>query len=114
MNSVKANPGLSVSVPDSVKTATMPPVKVVDQKMADGVWFLGGGSHNSLVVEFPTYVARSSKARWAMPARDAVMADAKKLVPNKPIKYLINTHHHFDHLGGVRAYVAAGRHDHHE
>jgi glyoxylase-like metal-dependent hydrolase (beta-lactamase superfamily II) len=38
----------------------------------------------------------------------AVIAEAKKLVPGKPIKYLINSHHHFDHLGGVRAYVAEG------
>jgi len=107
VTSVKANPGLSVSVPENVKTASMPPVKVVSQEVGDGVWFLGGGSHNSVVVEFPTYVAMIegplNDAR-----SDAVMAEAKKLVPNKPIKYLINTHHHFDHLGGVRAYVAAG------
>jgi glyoxylase-like metal-dependent hydrolase (beta-lactamase superfamily II) len=38
----------------------------------------------------------------------AVIAEAKKLVPNKPIKYLVNTHNHFDHLGGVRAFVAEG------
>ena len=38
----------------------------------------------------------------------AVMAEAKKLVPNKPIKYLVNTHHHFDHAAGVRAYAAEG------
>ena len=38
----------------------------------------------------------------------AVMAEVKKLVPNKPIKYLVNTHHHFDHSSGVRAYAAEG------
>jgi len=35
----------------------------------------------------------------------AVIADVKKLIPNKPIRYLVSTHHHWDHLGGVRAYV---------
>jgi glyoxylase-like metal-dependent hydrolase (beta-lactamase superfamily II) len=30
----------------------------------------------------------------------------KRAIPNKPIKYLINTHHHFDHSGGLRTYVA--------
>jgi len=107
VTSVKGNPGLSVSVPDSVRAAAPPQVHVTDQKLADGVWFLGGGSHNSVVVEFPTYIAiiegPLNDAR-----SDAVMAEAKKLALNKPIKYLINTHHHFDHLGGVRAYVAAG------
>jgi glyoxylase-like metal-dependent hydrolase (beta-lactamase superfamily II) len=38
----------------------------------------------------------------------AVMGEVKKLVPNKPIKYLINTHHHFDHAAGIRAYAAEG------
>ena len=36
------------------------------------------------------------------------MAEVKKLVPNKPIKYLVNTHHHFDHSPGLRAYAAEG------
>jgi glyoxylase-like metal-dependent hydrolase (beta-lactamase superfamily II) len=107
VTSAKANPGLSVSVPDSVKNATPPAVKVVDQEMGEGVWFLGGGSHNSVVVEYPTFIA-VIEGPLGDARSDAVMAEAKKLVPNKPIKYLINSHHHFDHLGGVRAYVAAG------
>ena len=37
-----------------------------------------------------------------------MIAEAKKLVPGKPIKYLINTHHHFDHSGGIRTSVAEG------
>jgi glyoxylase-like metal-dependent hydrolase (beta-lactamase superfamily II) len=36
------------------------------------------------------------------------MAEVAKLVPKKPIRYLVNTHHHFDHSGGLRTYVAAG------
>ena len=38
----------------------------------------------------------------------AVLAEARKLIPNKPVKYLISTHHHFDHSGGLRTYVAEG------
>lgn len=29
-------------------------------------------------------------------------------MPGKPIKYLVNTHTHFDHAGGVREYAAEG------
>jgi glyoxylase-like metal-dependent hydrolase (beta-lactamase superfamily II) len=107
VSGVTANPGLTVSVPDAVKTATAPPIKVASQKMGDGIWFVAGGSHNSMVVEFPTYITviegPLGEARSL-----AVIAEAKRLVPNKPIKYLINTHSHFDHSGGVRTYVAEG------
>jgi len=77
------------------------------EKIGDGVWFLGGGSHNSVLVEFPTYLAMI-EAPLGDARSLAVMEEARKLVPGKPIKYLINSHHHFDHFGGVRAYVAAG------
>ena len=107
VSGVKANPGLSVSVPDAVKTAVPLPVKVQSQKIGDGIWFVAGGSHNSMVVEFPSYITviegPLSEARSL-----AVIAEAKRLVPNKPIKYLINTHSHFDHSSGVRTYVAEG------
>jgi glyoxylase-like metal-dependent hydrolase (beta-lactamase superfamily II) len=107
VTNVKANPGLAISVPDSVKSASVPPVRVVSQKLGEGVWFMGGGSHNSVLVEFPTYLAMI-EAPLGDARSMAVMAEAHKLVPDKPIKYLINSHHHFDHFAGVRAYVAAG------
>lgn len=107
VSSVNRNPGLNISVPDAVKTATPPAIKVDSKKLGDGIWFVAGGSHNSMVVEFPTYIivieGPLGEARSL-----AVIAEAKRLVPNKPIKYLINTHSHFDHSGGVRTYVAEG------
>jgi glyoxylase-like metal-dependent hydrolase (beta-lactamase superfamily II) len=38
----------------------------------------------------------------------ATLAQVKQMDPNKPIKYVVNTHHHADHAGGRRAYVAEG------
>lgn len=107
VSKVVPNPGLTVSVPDPVKNAAAPAIKVQSQKVGDGIWFVAGGSHNSMVVEFPTYITviegPLGEARSL-----AVIAEAKRLVPNKPIKYLINTHSHFDHSGGVRTYAAEG------
>jgi glyoxylase-like metal-dependent hydrolase (beta-lactamase superfamily II) len=37
-----------------------------------------------------------------------VIAKVKELMPGKPIKYAAVTHHHDDHAGGVRAYIAEG------
>jgi len=104
---VKTNVPLDLTVPDAVKQAKLPPVVVQTQKLGDGLWWLGGGSHHSVVVEYPTYITVIES-----PLNDeralAVIAEAKKLAPNKPIKYLVNTHNHFDHLGGVRAFVPEG------
>jgi glyoxylase-like metal-dependent hydrolase (beta-lactamase superfamily II) len=107
VSSVNPNPGLNVSVPDAVKTASAPPIKVQSQKIGDGIWFVAGGSHNSMVVEFPSYIT-VIEGPLGEGRSLAVIAEAKRLVPNKPIKYLINTHSHFDHSGGVRTYVAEG------
>jgi len=100
-------PDAAVAVPDNVRNAAAPQVRVASQKLADGVWYLGGGSHNSLAVEFKDYAAVIEG-----PLNDArskaVIAETHKLIPNKPIRYLVNTHHHFDHLGGIRAFVAEG------
>jgi hypothetical protein len=96
----------ALQVPDSVLHATIPPERVTPEKLADGVWLLHGG-HNSALVEFKDFVAVVD-APLNETRSLAVIAAVKKLVPDKPIKYVINTHHHFDHSGGLRTYVAEG------
>ncbi len=102
------NPYVVFPVPDNVeKSARAPSAKVDAQKVADGVWYLTGGTHHSVAVEFKDYVALVD-----CPLNDeralAVIDSVKKTIPNKPIRYVINSHHHFDHLGGLRACVAEG------
>ena len=42
-------------------------------------------------------------------ARLAIIAEVtRKLAPNKPIRYVINTHPHVDHTGGIRTFAAIG------
>jgi glyoxylase-like metal-dependent hydrolase (beta-lactamase superfamily II) len=38
----------------------------------------------------------------------AVIEQVSKLAPGKPIRYVINSHGHFDHSGGLRTAAAAG------
>lgn len=108
VNNVQPNVcGEAVTVPEAVQKATIPPVRVESQKLADGVLYLTGGSHHSVAVEFSNFVtvveAPQNEARSL-----AVIAEMKRLFPNKRIKYLVNTHHHFDHSGGLRTYVHEG------
>lgn len=103
----KGNVALDLTVPDAVRQATPPAVLVTSEKLADGVWYLAGGSHHSVAVEFADHVA-VIEAPLNEDRSNAVIAEVKKLLPAKPIRYLINTHHHFDHSGGLRTYVAEG------
>jgi glyoxylase-like metal-dependent hydrolase (beta-lactamase superfamily II) len=107
VSDVRANvPVPAMAVPEAVRTATAPPVTVEVSELAPGVWRLGG-THNSVAVEFADFVtvveAPLNEARSI-----AVIDAVTKLLPNKPIKYVVNTHHHFDHSGGLRTYMAQG------
>src|SRR5215467_773302 len=100
-------PDAAVAVPDSVRAAPAPQARVAAQKLGDGVWLMGGSGANSVAVEFKDFItvveAPTNEAR-----SNAVIAEIKKTIPNKPIRYVIVTHHHFDHSGGVRTYAAEG------
>jgi glyoxylase-like metal-dependent hydrolase (beta-lactamase superfamily II) len=101
-----ANP--AQAVPDAVRNASLPVQnRVVTTTLAPGVVLMGGGSHNSVAVEFKDYVVMI-EGPLSNQRTNAVVAETKKMFPNKPIRYLVNTHNHFDHLGGVRGYVAEG------
>jgi glyoxylase-like metal-dependent hydrolase (beta-lactamase superfamily II) len=107
VNNVQPNASADFAVPAPVQSATVPPVTVMSTKLADGVWHVTGGSHHSLVVGFNDFIA-VVEAPLNEDRSLPVIAEAKKLVPNKPIRYVISTHHHFDHSGGLRSYVAEG------
>jgi glyoxylase-like metal-dependent hydrolase (beta-lactamase superfamily II) len=91
--------------------ATPPPPAVT--KVADDVYFLAGlagGTHNVLFVAFNDYVLVLEAPEQIIYGSNSVQALAKikETVPGKPIKYLVLTHHHSDHAGGFREYVAEG------
>jgi glyoxylase-like metal-dependent hydrolase (beta-lactamase superfamily II) len=82
-------------------------IQIQTEKIADGLWFLNFGAPQSLLVEFKDYVV-IIEAPTGDERSMATIAETKRMFPNKPIKYVVNTHHHSDHSGGIRAYVAEG------
>ena len=76
-------------------------------ELAPGVQHVVGGSHNSLIVEMREYLVvfdapvSDGTASWIINA-------AKTKYPGKPVKYLVLSHHHMDHAGGLRAFAAQG------
>ena len=95
-----------VIVPESVRQAKFA-VQVDTQKLGDGVWLMGGASHNSVAVEFKDYIV-VVEAPLDEERNLAVIDEIVKLIPNKPIRFLVNTHQHHDHIGGLRTYMHLG------
>jgi len=89
--------------------AAPPALVVTSEKLGNGLYRLttGPGSYDSVIVEFKDYImmleAGQSEARAL-----AYVAETKKLIPNKPIRYVMNTHPHADHTGGLPVLVAEG------
>jgi glyoxylase-like metal-dependent hydrolase (beta-lactamase superfamily II) len=109
---VRANPGVSIDVPaDIQQAAAQPPpalvLPVVTTKLGEGIFFFSGQGINSAAIEFKDHIVVIES-----PLEDAI-ASARfeaihRAIPAKPIKYVVNTHHHNDHLGGLRNAVAEG------
>lgn len=96
----------ALPVPDSVRQATFP-VRVETTKLAEGVYLLGGSTHNSVAIEFKDSIS-VVEAPLDEQRSLAVIEAITKLIPNKPIRFLVNTHQHFDHIGGLRTYLHIG------
>ena len=108
VNAVRVNTAAEFAIPASVTANPAPIVTRVDvTELAPGLWFLGGTTHNSLVVEQQSGVV-IVEAPLNEERSDAVLAKVRELAPAKPIVAVINTHAHFDHAGGLRTYAAAG------
>jgi glyoxylase-like metal-dependent hydrolase (beta-lactamase superfamily II) len=76
-------------------------------ELAPNVQHVQGGGANNLIVNLQDGIAvfdaptDEGQSRWVIDA-------AKAKYPGKPVKYLVLTHHHMDHTGGMRAFAAEG------
>ena len=87
--------------------ATAPGENPPFNKLAENVYAIRGGGYNVLAVGFKDHVMVVETPGGDSTSRE-VIARVKELMPGKPIKYAAVTHHHDDHAGGVRTYIAEG------
>jgi glyoxylase-like metal-dependent hydrolase (beta-lactamase superfamily II) len=90
---------------DAKYTDDLDTLKLVD--VASNVSQTQGGTHNTLFIATNTYLIAVEAPNDDGQAIQSIDM-AKKRYPGKPIRYLILTHHHVDHVGGMRTYAAEG------
>lgn len=105
VSAVTANPSAAISMPaDAVKATPFSLANVKSQEVAEGVFWLTGGSHHSLAITMRDHIVLVDVPNGEERAL-AVIAKAKALIPGKPIRYVVAMHHHWDHMGGIRTAI---------
>ncbi|MBS7807651.1 MBL fold metallo-hydrolase [Variovorax sp. PCZ-1] len=104
VSEVQVNAPVTIAATDLVRGFAE---RATSEQAAPGVWFIAGGSHNSVAIEMKDHVVLVESPLYDGRAA-AVMAEVKRIAPGKPIRFLVNSHHHFDHSGGVRAAASEG------
>ena len=77
------------------------------EKLADGVYRING-AYNALAIEFADHIVLFEPGPSNETRAQEIIAETKKVIPNKPIRYGVISHHHFDHTSGLPAVVAEG------
>ncbi len=112
---VQANPAdIAERAVAPIQTAPVPPAPApgaapppASEQLAPGVWRIRG-AYNALAVEFADYVVLFEPGPQNEARGKAVIAETRRVIPGKPIRYGVISHHHFDHTGGLSAVVAEG------
>ena len=76
-------------------------------KVGNGVYHAQGYSHHTMIVEFPQFLALMD-APYTETQTRMLWRAIQAQFPMKPVKYVGVSHHHYDHIGGVRAAAAMG------
>jgi glyoxylase-like metal-dependent hydrolase (beta-lactamase superfamily II) len=90
---------------DAMYTDDGDTLKIVD--VGPNVSQVRGGTHNNIFIATDKYLIAVEAPNDDGQSQQAI-AMAKKRYPGKPVRYLILTHHHVDHVGGMRTFAAEG------
>jgi glyoxylase-like metal-dependent hydrolase (beta-lactamase superfamily II) len=103
---VTPNAPVALDVPASIRQPAAAATALMPEKVSDGLWIIPGNA-KSIAAEFRDHIvvvdAPENETRSL-----AVIDAIRKTIPGKPIRYVVNTHSHFDHAGGLRTYAAEG------
>jgi glyoxylase-like metal-dependent hydrolase (beta-lactamase superfamily II) len=85
-----------------------PPFATTKVDGTDGVYIFRNGNHQAMFVVTSAGVIATDPVGYGRPTGGQTYLDEIRKVTNQPIKYLIYSHHHFDHIAGGKALKDAG------
>ena len=92
------------AVPAQAQQPAPPPFATT--KVTDNVYIFRYGGHQSMFIVTPAGVIATDPISERRPAKPYI--DAIQAVTKAPIKYVIYSHHHYDHIAGGKPFKALG------
>jgi glyoxylase-like metal-dependent hydrolase (beta-lactamase superfamily II) len=84
------------------------PYQTTKVEGTDGVYVFRAGNHQSMFVVTKDGVIATDPIGYGRPAMVKTYIDEIRKVTDKPIKYLVYSHHHNDHISGAKPFKDAG------
>jgi len=88
--------------------ASRPPFATTKVDGTDNVYVFRYGNHQSMFVVTSAGVIATDPIGYGRPQAVVTYVDEIRKVSNQPIKYVIYSHHHFDHIAGGKPFKDAG------
>src|SRR5882672_4896761 len=106
--SILAVIALVLALPVLAQAPARPPIQTTKVEGTDGVYIFRNGGHQSIFIVTGDGVIATDPIAYGRPTGGADYVAEIRKVTNQPIKYLIYSHHHFDHIAGGKAFKDAG------
>ena len=99
---------VAVAAPALAQAPAQPPFATTKVEGTENVYIFRNGGHQSMFIVTPAGVIATDPIGYGRPTGgDTYVAEIRKIT-DKPIKYLIYSHHHYDHIAGGAAFKKAG------
>jgi glyoxylase-like metal-dependent hydrolase (beta-lactamase superfamily II) len=97
-----------VVAPAGAQTPQRPPFETKKVEGTENVYIFRNGNHQAMFIVTPQGVIATDPVAYGRPTGGQTYVDEIKKVTDKPIRYLIYSHHHYDHIAGGKAFKDAG------
>jgi glyoxylase-like metal-dependent hydrolase (beta-lactamase superfamily II) len=85
-----------------------PPFETTKVEGTENVYIFRNGGHQAMFIVTDDGVIATDPIAYGRPTGGQTYVDEIRKVTNEPIRYLIYSHHHFDHIAGGKAFKDAG------
>ena len=103
-----AQPAAPAAPPAQAAQPARPQIETTKVDGTENVYIFRNGNHQAMFIVTPEGVIATDPVAYGRPTGGQQYVDEIKKVTNQPIRYLIYSHVHFDHIAGGKAFKDAG------